>query len=1628
MVRSARVRRPGSRSVLERIRRPAVFCLLALMTCLTTAVQAVPLEVIPTSVPPGAEIQFVVDEQPPSVSLQLWFRGVGELPMAQFSVDDRGQHVGIATIPLDLAPGDYWIDLGSFANVLASVPIQIVSPLELTLTPQVAVAGETIAIDVAGLTPGTLKVWVDDVIRIGPVAVGNSYAGEFLLPGGAAGPVWVIVENHVGRLLVGRSEMTLERYDGGTTVPSDLVLNRPPPLAPGETATLTGSVRVPAGTFARDFDWTLAWETQSGALFPVNITPVEFEPQALPGGVVPFSTLMVAPGLRSGFARAGFGELDKLGFVYQNPKTGSQGFLQVFGTNGYDDYDGIVITGRVVTPVDGNPIPLEDVIFSVTAETDLKDPGEIANQSASFAVTAAASSSTTSGIAAIVHGNNQITTSYPELSLSPMGCPITLYNGRTDANGEYQVAFSPRWTEFLNAVTNIPPPDINTPVGPGNFRDQFRIRLSGLHLGYGWPQPGSEAWTGIVYEFQRDPDAGSYSFYSPVTGEFDDFFNPNTVLVSTLKPVDDSGPLVLPSNPYIAGMAPPNFKVTVPVIGKLWTYPEYETTLAARLTEIRLPWLVDTNGDLDAILKIDGVTVGNLATADGGRCAAEGVDYSIKVPGLATKPNNPIRGRIEAGSPAGNWVKDFEIATEHGPTWFQDTASYSGHTLTWNPNKLNVVATEQDKKQEVNASNVGGDEDLGIGDMNNNNDEDATIYQRYLGSVIVSKQRVASTSTMVSGNSGGGVSNSMRLPITGPTTFSWVEEIGLATPFAALSNSRDELYARLTHPDWGAPDIGTGSPQTIIDTGRIPIFRYAWGIPPIAGATLGADIWFKVLMWYFGYLDITGPKVDLDMIVEPQTQVGLDVFFDFSALFGLVNAAVTASPAFGVGMPIVIWNNVLDTNASKPCFEFVLDIAFEVAVGICPVCVEASHAENLVSESTPTGCTVFAGPTSLAQSKASAAITIPPADAIGLSANDAGTAFLVSAEIDGIHATKLVGGVESDEFLIPSVPGASRPDVVFYDLNRAVAVWSKSALTEAQFAELVAADYTGPNTGNFNGTVDQHMFFSFWDGTKWSPADQLTPPNTGEGGVKLAACRAGAPGCPANGEVLVVWHRDLAGDIDQGQIRLYYAFFTGGTWSAPQPLDPTGTAKDVQPAPFYLDGEPGVVWVRNPSAHAQDPGSGSQGLGERQLAYRFLREPAGIQVLPDLSRRVASPSADAFADGTLAVAFTSSAENAPFIGSRRALWVATASSCSGGVCEWGSYVQRDQHNRLIYAEQPVLVAAGNRAIVSFRQLGVSGDLRPDDPVGLQGFGELVKIEFTIPQMELGEQVFAQALTVDGAVNWQTAAAFDPSTNSLLLANTRGAGVAQSRMVKSSARPAAGLVSQDLSGTSGIVAYSLPHLPDLAVTGIAAADELLVANSTLNVTVEVANLAAPMSGVLGLWWDGPPGVGTTAAPAKTFTTAGGAFTEVAFELTIPSGFGPDETHRLVAVVNPDRTIEEGDFSNNTREVTLNQMPTPQNVLPSVDFDGTLVILDWDPATDSRVTAWRIYRRNTVTLEMFSVGFTPVNGFVDLNVVPGAEYEYRIAGVTDGLLESEPTEWLRVQVRKTAGEMIFADGFE
>ena len=101
---------------------------------------------------------------------------------------------------------------------------------------------------------------------------------------------------------------------------------------------------------------------------------------------------------------------------------------------------------------------------------------------------------------------------------------------------------------------------------------------------------------------------------------------------------------------------------------------------------------------------------------------------------------------------------------------------------------------------------------------------------------------------------------------------------------------------------------------------------------------------------------------------------------------------------------------------------------------------------------------------------------------------------------------------------------------------------------------------------------------------------------------------------------------------------------------------------------------------------------------------------------------------------------------------------------------------------------------------------------------------------------------------------------------------------------------------------------------------------------------------------------------------------------------------------------------------------------ENVLPSVDRVGTIIFLDWDPMTDQRVKNFRVYRRSTRSMEEFSVGFTPVNGFADLNIVSGEEYEYRVTSVSAGLLESEPTEWIKVAAVRFKGEGIFANGFE
>lgn len=1621
----------------------AIVTISLLLPSLVAAQRGGSLELLPDQLAPGADLVIAVAGQPSGSDRQLLLRPpTGPVIVLQDLVlDDTGGVLLTMALP-PVAPGSYQVELTDYSNTLISVPLSVAAAVAIAVSPDNPVSGFNASVIVSNLRPGTLTLTVNDEVWQGPVAVSSADFTSFQpFPVGPPGEVVIGAINQVGGQVLGRGELSVQRVLPAISAP-ELVSFDPPASTPrpGQLISLSGAMRLPAGTQPSDYNWSLVIISSEGQHYPLNTLPVAFTP--IPGSddQYRYETDVLMPSTATNFPLLPSSTLTDLGFVYENPQRGETGVVTLMTAN-INTYEQVTVRGRVIDEATG--VGISGAIVSVQAETFLIDPENPPFNSKASAGSAKGTTTTASGLAALYGSDNQFSLAYQDLptfddGLTATGCPITLELFETDADGRFEFTFSPLYTEFLSAL-------FARDISSGTVRDsglrltdQFTIRISGLHLnpsfGIASISPlGTPQFTGKRYDFLRHPDTGQFFFRETPDGPFDQLVTSGEQ-ITTLEVYSGGRPQLIDTAIFIEGLAPPVDAASLLFSG-LITFPQLAGTalgsqISSETVTLNMAWPESTHGLFEGAVTINDVGSFPLVRAltNPKTCSPLGVFYAAQIPGLALR-SGVLSGEIAGNAGGRELRKALAISTQDGPSWFHKPgAPYQSAAITWSPKKITIIAREPDYENAGASTSV--ELDVGSGNSlpvdNQNREENVFVTQTITSGVADEQIRSKSTTTSVFGRTQVTDSKSLALPGSGSTSFDFGAKVGAETLVSAKACGATPYACS------GATTYGSKTPEELIPTIVTPLFRYGWGVPPIASAVVGADFFLSVLLTNFGYVDYADAAVLVNSVLEPATNAGLDVFFDFSAIFGLVNASMNAIPNIGVGMPVVLVDSVFDQSLSGPCFKFLLKLKLQVSVGICPVCIEGTYEDTPISAAEPAGCNIF----SLDNAKGGLTATPPSGDTLSLSTNHLGSAFAVRAETDGIHAQRVNTFKLGQDYLLDSGPGAMQPAVAFLRHNRAVAVWSQSSLNAAQFQQRAANDYDCTEAdlladplcddlAQWDPLQYQHMVYAIWDGNEWGATQNLTNPSTGEGGVKLASCMNDDAMCPSGGQVYAVWHRDMAADINQHQIKLYEAFFDGSVWSTPQAIDPATPGKDVQPSPVYRLGQPVVVFVRNEEPLAT---GGALNLANRNLVYRFAGSTT--RGASQLSGYVASPSAAVASDGTVVVAYTRSAPTDPFIGSRRALQLATLSQCSGGNCSQVISTQRrDQFDRPLYVEKPSLVIDDQDNLVMFyRWLSPGDKLIAGDPFGPQGYGNIGTHQ--VPLADITTVANHIPITMDGAVNWQVQGAYDPGLKSLLVMSEQG-GPASALKIHAD-KPGASQRLK-LAGARQVSVISMPALPDLRITALDAdAGQVLSSGQVVSLTAEISNAGTPLTPSelvsVSAVWNGPEGVGTLLDSVADVQLDDTGRTIVSMSFAVPPGTPPDVQQQVRVTVNHSQAVVESDAGNNTRSLTFNALPVPVDVLLSLDRRGEMAFASWTPSNDSRVTGYQVYRRADAGAPVVMNGMTPVAGYVDLLSVPGSTYQYCVRSLSLSGQMSDCSPWAEISVTPVVGDALFQDSFE
>jgi hypothetical protein len=802
------------------------------------------------------------------------------------------------------------------------------------------------------------------------------------------------------------------------------------------------------------------------------------------------------------------------------------------------------------------------------------------------------------------------------------------------------------------------------------------------------------------------------------------------------------------------------------------------------------------------------------------------------------------------------------------------------------------------------------------------------------------------------------------------------------------------------------PQTETIVPKVTYDLGQVTV-----GIPFVAQADAGAESSYAAYITYAGTATVQNDgSTQSTITVTPEAQIGIGVWVDAKLLGGILAKAKTELfTQLGLNMPITYATpSSIDTGSA--CFKYRSDFTWEVGVGCVPLlgCLYyKTDSENIFNNHTPKNVSTCgnlpppSGPIQAAPGNtgtgagqvdaAAPAVSVSPAE-IGMAIGGDGlgnTAGIWEAGRNALAASFYDGMVWSAPLNIPTGLISSGPQIAFYAPNRALAVWTEVQTTTLTVQSTIT-----------DALKMQHIAYATWDGVSWSAAKSLTQPSLGEGGAALAGCMSTSPACPAGGAVTAVWERNVSADLNARQIRLYYATYHNGAWTAPMPVDPAaGSSTDILPSVAYAAGTPLVAWVRDSDADLTN-------VASRRVAVRPLNA-ASTSVPGGLPDAIAEVSLAVGNSGQAVLAFTRAPDATHILDNRRPLWFATL-TCAAGSCTASATQQRDPYGRAIYAESPIVTLnSQDTPAITFRGMGFGANaagqsVYPGDPPGMwYGTGELAQLA---PNAATGIAPLSY-LTQDGAVNWQPAAWFDPMSGSTLALAVKGVAMAAVQGAAAAASTAA-LQSFPLPASTAVFGVT-PELPDFAVVTVDPSTLYPQAGQAFSATVQVANLGLPWAGdellALDATWDGDPGLGAPAGHLDLTGFGRSQTTTVTLPLAPPPGT-LDVSHMLTVTVNSGLPIAETSAGNNARSITLGGLPAPAGLAASTEIGSPLIFLKWDPPADPRVTGYRIYRSAGMG-PLGPVGSSFTAGWVDPAATHDVIYHYAVSAFTDDGIESD-----------------------
>lgn len=794
------------------------------------------------------------------------------------------------------------------------------------------------------------------------------------------------------------------------------------------------------------------------------------------------------------------------------------------------------------------------------------------------------------------------------------------------------------------------------------------------------------------------------------------------------------------------------------------------------------------------------------------------------------------------------------------------------------------------------------------------------------------------------------------------------------------------LYGDGTLAEYDLPRFTAKGPTQLLN---VKLYQNGPGIGCFNACLFGCEV---CLGWKV-YVDLTvDGAIDVQSHIDPMLRWTGDIIPSVAGTLGgharvklaVCNADADITGTVSLQLPVHFQNSPPDTYFDQPCVQ--LSGTVDADIGCLGI---GFGGGGSIGPYDLYGCDSAGAPVLLTalqrQGAGDPARNHDPAPSVAANAQGQALAVWVHQEIsvDGqpepyVYFSICNGRSWSAGDRLTTAPAwVHDPKVAFLADNQALAVWAQNTQPLAEIFEQGMAQF-----GN------QEIYFSLWDGNRWSPGRPLTVNTVVDGVPSLASD-------PATGQAVAAWTTVIEPSRDNPELSIVNssAVFSGGGWGALQDIANPAPAMDsnVQVA-YDRSGNAWAVWTRDADGDLTT-------FADRQLLLaRQTRSLWGEpEVIPDTPPGAFSPALALDADDQPVVAFleppTFQDELTSGTGNRSLLWSAHKRSGTWWVQPVGSAV---------YAEEPVIqTTPDNRATILFRRFSADDLLHRDGDIGA------ATASLNLPAVQWRDDY----LTYDNQTNWKIAFATAPGSGRSFVVNVKqsplgstlpaAARAATQRLTRHS------LTLQDTGTDAPVLAQIIVEpQPDLVIEGgltFSDTHPAPGANVTLHTTIRNQGFAPvdPGTALQVAFFDQD---GTFGTPLQTLVYTNGLAPGETATLSIDDTTLSAGLRVLTVWVDAGNAVAEALEENNTATGLLGQMPPPQGLLAVADLAAAAVLLEWSAPDTADLDYFEVWRSEDGGQQYESIGQTPHASFTDVLAMPDVTYGYAITAVDTAGVQS------------------------